>query len=89
MARGKRKDELLLQELIGKARELKIEVRAEKLMREVGYHVRSGRCRLRGREVLLLDRDSPLRDQVEFLAAELDENRKDRDSQNPDFLSRL
>jgi hypothetical protein len=76
MARSKKKDEILLQELIGRARELEIEVRTEKLMREVGYHVHSGRCRVRGKELLLLDRDAPLRDQVEFLAAELDE-RKD------------
>jgi hypothetical protein len=76
MARGKKKDEILLQDLMGKAKELNIEVRAERLMREVGYHVHSGRCRLRGKEVLLLDRDAPLSDQVEFLAAELDEKKE-------------
>jgi len=76
MARGKKRDEILLQDLMGKARELNIEVRAERLMREVGYHVHSGRCRLRGKELLLLDRDAPLRDQVEFLAAELDEKKQ-------------
>lgn len=75
MARGKKRDEMLLQKLIGRARELDIEVRTEKLMREVGYHVHSGRCRVRGKEVLLLDRDAPLRDQVEFLAAELEERK--------------
>jgi hypothetical protein len=76
MPRGKKKDTALLQELIGKARELNIEVRAERLMREVGYHAHSGRCRLRGKEMLILDRDSPLRDQVEFLAGELEERKE-------------
>ena len=76
MARGKRKDEILLQELMNKAEELNIEVRTERLMREVGYHAHSGRCRVKGKEVLILDRDTPLRDQVEFLAGELDERKE-------------
>lgn len=76
MARGKKKDELLFQELMGKAKELNLEVRAEKLMREVGYHARSGRCRVRGKEVLIVDRDAPIRDQVEFLAGELEERKE-------------
>jgi hypothetical protein len=75
MARGKRKDTLLLQDLMEKARELNIEVRAERLMREVGYRTHSGRCRLRGKDLLILDRDAPLRDQVEFLAGELEEGK--------------
>lgn len=58
-----------------KARELNIEVRAERLMREVGYRTHSGRCRLRGKDLLILDRDAPLRDQVEFLAGELEEGK--------------
>lgn len=71
MAQGKNKNESLLQDLIATARKLNIEVRTERLLREVGYHAHSGRCRLREKELIIIDRDSPLRDQVDFLAAEL------------------
>lgn len=71
MAQGKKKNELLLQELIETAKKLNIEVRAERLLREVGYHAQSGRCRLKEKDLIIIDRDAPLRDQVEFLAAEL------------------
>jgi hypothetical protein len=69
----KKKDEALLQDLIAAAHRLNIEVRTERLFREVGYRAHSGRCRLKGREMIIVDRDVPLRDQVAFLAAELDE----------------
>jgi len=71
MARSKSKYEGRLEELIQAAREMNIEVRTEKLLREVGYRIRSGRCRLRGQEVILIDRDAPIAEQVDFLAAEL------------------
>lgn len=73
MGLGKNKNETLLQELITRAKRLGIEVRTEKLLREVGYHARSGRCRLKGQELIIVDRDAPLRDQVDFLATELGE----------------
>lgn len=60
-----------MQELIGTARQLNIEVRTEKLLREVGYKPRSGRCRINGQEVILIDRDAPISEQIEFLASEL------------------
>jgi hypothetical protein len=44
-----------------------IEVREEKLMREVGYTVHSGPCRLHGRDVVLLDSNASLSDLVEAL----------------------
>jgi hypothetical protein len=71
MGQGKNKQDSLLQELIDSAKQLNIEVRMEKLLREVGYRARSGSCRLNGQDLILLDRDAPVGDQVDFLAAEL------------------
>ncbi len=71
MPKPKIKHHALLQELTIAANRRNIEVRAEKLLREVGYRARSGRCRVNGREVIILDRDAPLADQIEFLSAVL------------------
>jgi hypothetical protein len=71
MANPKSKYEGRFQELIGTARQMNIEVRTERLLREVGYRIRSGRCRLNGRELILIDRDAPITDQIDFLTAEL------------------
>jgi hypothetical protein len=75
MGQPKNKTEMRLRDLISAARQNNIEVRAEKLLREVGYRVRSGRCRVKGRDLILIDRDAPLSDQVEFLAAALEADR--------------
>ena len=64
---AKNKQESRLRELIDAAQKKDIEVRSEKLLREVGYRVRSGCCRVRGKTMVLLDRDAPISDQVEFL----------------------
>ncbi len=72
MAQNKRRQQLRMRELIGTAQQLNIEVRTEKLLREVGYKPRSGRCRVNGQEVILIDRDAPISEQIEFLASELD-----------------
>jgi hypothetical protein len=71
MAQAKQKYQSRLNELIEAAKALNIEVRMEKLLREVGYRARSGRCRLNGRELILIDRDAPISDQIDFLSAEL------------------
>jgi hypothetical protein len=42
-------------------------------LREVGYKPRSGRCRINGQEVILIDRDAPLSEQIDFLSALLAE----------------
>jgi len=76
----KTKDDSALQELIAAAGRLNIEVRTERLLREVGYHARSGRCRLNGQDLIIIDRDVPLPDQVEFLAGELEERKSQRTS---------
>jgi hypothetical protein len=73
MAQMSKKFEARLQELIDAAKRINIEVRTEKLLREVGYRPRSGYCRVNGQEVILLDRDAPVSEQLEFLAAELAE----------------
>lgn len=78
MAQPKNKNESRLQELIGAAKQMNIEVRTEKLLREVGYRARSGRCRVKGQELILIDRDAPVSEQVDFLAGEL----ADRQSQS-------
>ncbi len=62
-----------MQALIGAARERNIEVRMEKLLREVGYRVHGGRCRINGRDVILIDRDSSISDQIELLSTALAE----------------
>ena len=69
----KNKQEARLQELILNAKRLNIHVRTEKLLREAGYRAKSGSCRLRGENVILLDRDARIGDQIEFLANELAE----------------
>jgi hypothetical protein len=75
MAQSKNKIESRLQELINSAKRMNIEVRTEKLLREVGYRARSGRCRVNGQDVILIDRDAPISEQVDFLAAELEEHK--------------
>ncbi len=77
MARSKQSNEARLQELIAAAKKKNIEVRTEKLLREVGYRARSGRCRVMGQDVILLDRDAPVGDQVDFLASALAEEHSD------------
>lgn len=75
MARNKH--ESRLQELISAAKQKNIEVRTEKLLREVGYRTHSGRCRVKEKELILLDRDASISDQIEFLATTLAEASSD------------
>jgi hypothetical protein len=80
MVQTKQKHETRLNELIGAARLMNIEVRTEKLLREVGYRARSGRCRIRGQELILIDRDAPISDQIDFLSAELAQGQSEKAS---------
>ena len=66
-----KRDEALCEELKELARRLGIQVREEALLREVGYHVRSGGCRVRGEEVIFLDRTLSPEDRVQVLLEEL------------------
>src|SRR2546425_336113 len=62
-----RRDEALCEELKEVARRLGVEVREEILLREVGYRVRSGACRVRGEEVIFVDRNLPPEERVQVL----------------------
>ena len=71
MANPRNRHEARLQALIKTARDKNIEVRMEKLLREVGYRAHSGRCRINDREVIILDRDASVSDQIDFLLSVL------------------
>jgi hypothetical protein len=61
----------LAEELTEAARRLGLEVRREKILREVGYRVRGGACRFRDRNLIILDRELAPAEQVEILAEAL------------------
>lgn len=61
----------LLDELKAVAEKLGLQVREERLLRDVGYRVRSGRCRLREDEIIFLERGLPPQAHVEILVDEL------------------
>ena len=69
--RGAGEQLALLEELKAVAARLGFEVREEKLLREVGYRVRSGSCRVRDAHVILLDRGLPPNAQIDILVDEL------------------
>jgi len=66
-----RRSEQLCEELKTLAERVGLTVREEILLREVGYHARSGRCLVRGQEVLFVDRSLPIGDRVAVLIDEL------------------
>jgi hypothetical protein len=61
----------LLDELKAVAERVGLRVREERLLREVGYRVRSGRCRLGSDEILFLERGLPVSAQIDVLIDEL------------------
>jgi len=73
-AASKVDQEALLEELKNLAKQLGFEVRQEKLLREVGYHVRSGSCRVHDTNIILLDRTLPVQAQIDVLVEELSGN---------------
>jgi hypothetical protein len=54
-------------ELAETARRLGFEVRCEKLLREVGYRARGGACRLREKNLIILDSAQRPAEQIEVL----------------------
>jgi hypothetical protein len=64
-------DQAVLEELKGLATRVGLELREERLLREIGYQVRSGSCRVRGQNILFLDRDLPPAGRLEVLLEEL------------------
>ncbi|MGH7804074.1 MAG: hypothetical protein ACREQJ_06980 [Candidatus Binatia bacterium] len=65
------KIEAMLEELRNLAVRLGYQVREEKLHREVGYRVRSGACRVREKNLILIDRELAPAARVEVLVDEL------------------
>jgi hypothetical protein len=61
----------LIAELENAAEAVGVRVRRERLMREVGYHARSGLCRVDGEEILFVDHDLTPDDEIELLALTL------------------
>ena len=65
------KTEAVLEELKDLATRLGFRVREERLLREVGYRVRSGTCRVHEEKLILIDRDLAAADRMEVLIDEL------------------
>lgn len=63
----------VLEELLETARRCGLEVRREKLLREVGYRARGGACRVKQRDLVILDREQSVEEQLEVLAEALRE----------------
>jgi hypothetical protein len=62
-----RREEALCEELKELAQRLGVRVREEVLLREVGYRVRSGGCRVRGEDMILIDRNLSAADRVQVM----------------------
>jgi hypothetical protein len=58
---------ILLDQLKELAGHIGTEVREEKLVREVGYTVHSGQCRVDGKDVVLLDTNTALAERIDAL----------------------
>lgn len=65
------KQEGLFKELRRFAERAGFEVRCEKLLREVGYRVRSGSCSVNGKRWIILDSSLSARDRIDLLAEEI------------------
>jgi hypothetical protein len=61
----------LVDELAAAAERLGLEVRRERILREVGYRVRGGECRLREKNLVIIDPELPASEQLEVLAEAL------------------
>jgi len=58
----------LVEELCEAAERFGLVVRREKILREIGYHARGGACRLREKNLVIIDRDMAPAEQLEVLA---------------------
>ncbi len=58
----------LVDELSDAAARVGLEVRRERILREVGYRARGGACRLRDKDLVIIDREQPAAEQLEVLA---------------------
>jgi hypothetical protein len=64
-------EQALVEELKAAAEKLGLQVREERLLREVGYRVRSGGCRLREHRIIFLERGLPASAQIDVLIDEI------------------
>ncbi len=80
---GGGKSEALLGELKGVAEQLGIRVREEKLLREVGYRVRGGGCRVHDQDIVFLDRERPLAERIAVLLDELSQRNLNIETLSP------
>jgi hypothetical protein len=71
MVQTKQKQETRLNELIGAAKLMSIEVRTEKLLREVGYRARSGRWRVGGKDMMFIKPDAGRSDKIDSMWNEI------------------
>ena len=78
-----RQENATLGELKEVATQLGIQVREEKLLREVGYRVRGGGCRVHDQDVVFLDRDRPVTERVDILLDELSQREVDTQGLSP------
>ena len=63
----------LVDELAEIASRCGIEVRRERLLREIGYRARGGACRLRDKNLVIIDRDQAPAEQLDLLIEALRE----------------
>ncbi len=61
----------LVDELAEAAARLGLEVRRERLLREIGYRARGGACRLREKDLVIIDSNQPPSEQLEILVEAL------------------
>jgi hypothetical protein len=61
----------VVDELVEAAKRVGLEVRREKILREIGYRARGGACRVRDRNLVIIDREQPAHEQLEVLAEAL------------------
>ena len=80
---GGGKGKALLGELKGVAEQLGIRVREEKLLREVGYRVRGGGCRVHDQDIVFLDRERPLVERIDVLLDELSQRNLNVEALSP------
>lgn len=78
-----------LDRLVEIATSLGLDVREERLLREVGYSVKSGLCRVEGEEVLLLDKNAASSDRIEALCEVLAGRDLDSVWIEPELRSRI
>jgi hypothetical protein len=65
--RGNARIASMVEELAQAAERVGLQVRRERLLREVGYRARGGACRLREKDLVIIDSAQPPAEQLEVL----------------------